>query len=263
VTAGDVALPALHDTGQGPALLFLHAFPLDASQWDHQVAVAGRHHRCVRVDMWGCAASPAPDGPPSLAAFAAATLRALEEREVEGFALCGASMGGYLAWELLRLAPQRVRALVLTSTRATADTDEGRRAREQTALRVLEQGGETIVEENVARLLGRASQDDVHIADPLRARARRWSSAGIAWALRAMAARPDSTSLLASIRLPALVIAGAEDSVISSAEQRRMAEAIPGARFVEIAGCGHLVNLESPAAFNAELDGFLQAAIAG
>jgi pimeloyl-ACP methyl ester carboxylesterase len=262
--AGDGgALPALHDTGEGPALLFLHAFPLDASQWDHQVAVAGRNHRCLRVDMWGCGSSPQPDGPPSLELFAAATLRALDERGVDAFVLCGASMGGYVAWELLRLAPQRVQALVLTATRPSADSDEGRATREQTAVTVLEHGVETIVEDNVTRLLGRRGQHDVHIADPLRARVRRWTPAGIAWALRAMAARRDSTGLLSTIAVPALVVAGAEDAVIGSTDQRRMADVIPGARFVEVAGCGHLVNLEDPPGFNAELDNFLSGALPG
>ena len=49
---------ALHDTGSGPSLLLLHAFPLDASQWDHQVAALSGEFRCLRPDMWGCGSSP-------------------------------------------------------------------------------------------------------------------------------------------------------------------------------------------------------------
>jgi len=75
-------LPALHDTGTGEAVLFLHAFTMDASQWDHQVAALSGDMRCVRVDLWGCGASPPPPpGDPSLDTFAAAVLEALDRGE--------------------------------------------------------------------------------------------------------------------------------------------------------------------------------------
>lgn len=256
-------LPAVHDAGSGPAVLLLHAFPLDASQWDHQVAAISGRLRCLRVDMWGCGSSPAPEGEPSLAAFAGAVLQVLDERGVERFAACGCSMGGYVIWELLRLAPQRLTALVLCSTRAVGDTDAARDTREQTARRVLEQGVESIVEENVGRLLGMHGQDDVHISDPVRGRIRRCTPQGVAWALRAMAARPDSTGLLSGIEVPTLVAAGEEDTVIPSADQRAMAERIAGARFVELERCGHLPNLERHPEFSDVLEGFLAPAAAG
>jgi pimeloyl-ACP methyl ester carboxylesterase len=70
-------LPAILDTGTGEAVLFLHAFTMDASQWDHQVAALSGDMRCVRVDLWGCGDSPPPPaGAPSLDAFAASVLEA-------------------------------------------------------------------------------------------------------------------------------------------------------------------------------------------
>jgi 3-oxoadipate enol-lactonase len=71
--------------------------------------------------------------------------------------------------------------------------------------------------------------------------------------------RPDSTPLLATIRVPSLVIVGSEDVLTPPAEMRRMAEAIPGSTFVEIPGAGHLANLEDPTAVNDALQGFLEA----
>ncbi len=254
---GAAALPAVHDTGDGPAVLFLHAFPLDSSQWDHQVAALSGEFRCVRVDVWGAGGSPASTAEPGLAVFAAAVLQGLDERGVDRFAACGCSMGGYVAWELMRLAAPRVSALVLCSTRAVADTHAAMQNREQTALRVLSEGVESIVEENVQRLLSARARDEAHIADPVRGRIRRCTPDGIAWALRAMAARPDSSELLASIRVPTLVIAGAEDVVIPSDDQRSMAGAVGGAEFTALEGCGHLPNLEEPAQFNKTLRAFL------
>jgi pimeloyl-ACP methyl ester carboxylesterase len=251
-------LPAIHDTGTGDAVLFLHAFTLDASQWDHQVAALSGDMRCVRVDLWGCGTSPPPPvGEPSLDGFAASVLTALDSRDIDRVALVGLSMGGYLAFAVWRLAPERIRALVLCNTRAAADADAPRDERLAMAERVeREQSVESIVEPMVARLLSHGAQAEAHIVDPVRGRIRRCAPAGIAFAQRAMAARPDSTGLLASINVPALVIAGTHDAIVPASEVRAMAGSIPGARYAEL-DCGHLSNLEIPRAFNQQLADFL------
>jgi pimeloyl-ACP methyl ester carboxylesterase len=254
-------LPAIHDTGTGDAVLFLHAFTLDASQWDHQVAALSGGMRCVRVDMWGCgASSPPPNGEPSLDMFARAILDSLDALNIDTVALVGLSMGGYLAFALWRLAPERIRTLVLCNTRASADATAARDDRLAMADRVeREHSVESIVEPMVARMLSSEAQDEAHIVDPVRGRIRRCTPAGVAFAQRAMAARPDSHDVLASINVPALVIAGTQDAIIPTREVRAMADGIPGARYAEIE-CGHLSNLERPRTVNRQLAGFLGAA---
>jgi pimeloyl-ACP methyl ester carboxylesterase len=251
-------LPSVHDTGAGEVVLLLHAFTLDASQWDHQVAALSGDMRCVRVDVWGCGASPPPPADePSLDGFAASVLAALDSRHIDRVALVGLSMGGYLAFALWRLAPERIRALVLCNTRAAADAEgprDDRLAMAETVER--DQSVESIVEPMVARLLSRRAQAEAHVVDPVRGRIRRCTPAGIAYAQRAMAARPDSTGLLASINVPTLVIAGTQDAIIPAPEGRAMAGRIPGARYAEL-DCGHLSNLEIPRAFNRQLADFL------
>ena len=109
-------LPAVHETGTGDTVLFLHAYTLDASQWDHQVAALSGDVRCVRVDLWGCGDSPAPPAEtPALDSYAASVLAVLDARGIDRFTVVGISMGGYLAFALLRLAPSRIRALVLSA----------------------------------------------------------------------------------------------------------------------------------------------------
>lgn len=149
-------LPAVHDTGSGDTVLFLHAFPLDGSQWDHQVAALSGEMRCVRVDMWGCGTSPAPpSGEPSLDDFAGAVLAALDSRGIDHFAVVGMSMGGYLAFALWRLAAERIRALALCNTRASTDDGAQRQARLDMVERVeRDQSVESIVEPMIGRLLG-------------------------------------------------------------------------------------------------------------
>src|SRR6202049_4838166 len=97
VTTRVEALPAVHDTGSGETVLFLHAFSLDASQWDHQVAALSGNLRCVRVDLWGCGESPAAPGTePSLDDVATAVLTALDSRGIDRFAVVGLRWGAII-----------------------------------------------------------------------------------------------------------------------------------------------------------------------
>jgi 3-oxoadipate enol-lactonase len=253
---------AFHETGPGPALLFLHAFPLDASQWDHQVAVLSGDHRCLRVDMWGCGDSPPPDHDGTLDEVAAAIIAGLDARGVDTFAVVGLSMGGYLAFALCRAAARRITAMALCNTRATADSEAARADRLAMAERILaEDSVESLVEPMVERLLGPRARAEVHVTDPLRGRIRRCTPAGIAFAQRAMAARPDSSEQLGALAMPVLVIGGTDDGMIPITETQAMSTAIPGARFVAMRS-GHLSNLEDPREFNSILSGFLSQASA-
>ncbi|HZB97612.1 MAG TPA: alpha/beta fold hydrolase [Candidatus Sulfotelmatobacter sp.] len=253
-----VALPAIHDTGTGPPVVFFHAFPLDASQWDHQVAALSDRFRCLRPDFWGCGDSPPPppDGS-ALGDFVEATLQALDEREVDSFVAVGLSLGGYLIMEFLRQAPERVRGAVLADTRSTADAEGPRNDRLEMADRVLREGVDGIVEPTVERLLAAQSRAQAHVSDPVRGRVRRCRPEGVAAAQRAMAARPDSGQLLGSLTIPVLVVGGSQDRASPPDVMASMATSIPGSRHEVIDGVGHLSNLEDPPAFTAILERFL------
>jgi 3-oxoadipate enol-lactonase len=250
----------VHDTGDGPPLLFLHAFPLDASMWDHQVAAFSARFRCLRPDVYGFGSSPPPPPGMSLDDVAAAVVAALDERGVGAVRVVGLSMGGYLALAMLRGFADRVERLVLCDTKAGADGDQAREDRLRMAEQVRTAGSvEAIVEPMTARLLAPESAIEYHVSDPVRGRIRRATPAGVAAAQEAMALRPDSSALLASIAVPTFVLVGSQDAVTPPADAERMAAAIPGARLTVIEGAGHLSNLERWDAFNAALAGFLDA----
>ncbi|HXA27864.1 MAG TPA: alpha/beta fold hydrolase [Candidatus Angelobacter sp.] len=253
-------LPPLHvhDTGEGPVLLFLHAFPLDASMWDHQVAAFSGRYRCLRPDVYGFGASPPPPTGMTLDDVAAAVVDALDSRGVETATVVGQSMGGYIAFPLMRRLASRVERLVLADTRASADTEQARADRLRMAEQVRTANSvAAIVEPMTARLLSPESAAEFHISDPVRGRIGRATPAGVAAAQEAMAARPDSSDLLPAISVPVLVLVGAQDAIVSPAEAERMAAAIPGARFQVVEGAGHLTSLERWEAFNAALAAFL------
>ena len=255
--------PHVHDTGEGPALLLLHAFPQDASMWDHQVAALSGRFRCLRPDFWGCGASPPPpEGVEvTLDDYAAAVLAALDRLGVDRFAVAGCSMGGYTAMALLARAPERVTAAALIATRSSADSDDAREERRSQADRALREGVEFLVEPTVQRLLSPRGRNEAHISDPVRGRIRRCSGEGVAAAQRAMASRPDSGPLLSGLSLATLVIAGDHDAVVGLSEQEAMAASIPEARLEVIEGAGHLCGLEEPMRVNELLGSFLDTSL--
>ncbi|MEO8898849.1 MAG: alpha/beta fold hydrolase [Candidatus Dormibacter sp.] len=256
-----MAAPVFHDTGKGPVLLMLHAFPLEASMWDSQVAALSGRYRCLRPDFWGCGGSPPPEGQVTIDGYAATLLEELDHIGVNAFAVCGLSMGGYAAFALLRAARDRVSALVLSNTRAAADDGSARAARLKMADDVRDGGVEAIVEPMTGRLLCRRCREEAHIADPVRGRIRMCTDAGVIAAIEAIAARPDSTPQLGDITVPTLVTCGTDDVIVPIVESRAMAAAIRGAELREFEGGAHLGNLEQPQAYTSTLANFLDGAL--
>jgi pimeloyl-ACP methyl ester carboxylesterase len=168
-------------------------------------------------------------------------------------------MGGYVAMQMLRQRPDRIAALALVDTKATADGPEARAVRERTAQQALAAGSlAPLAEGMLPGLLGGTTRQE---RPAVVERTMRWirtaSPASAAWAMRAMADRPDSLATLAEFAGPALVVAGAEDVLSPRAEQDLMVGALPNVRYVEIAHCGHLSAVERPDELSAALQAFL------
>jgi pimeloyl-ACP methyl ester carboxylesterase len=159
----------------------------------------------------------------------------------------------------LRRHPDRVRALILADTKASADPEAARANRERIAAAVESDAESSVlVDEVLPTLLGRTTVE----RRPLvvgRVRGLVQSAPGnaVAWAQRAMAARPDSFESLRSCDRPALVIVGGEDALSPPSDAEAMAAALPAARLAVIPEAGHLTAIETPEAFNAEVAAFL------
>jgi len=196
-----------------PTVLLLHAFPLDERMWASQLAtLAAAGLAVVAPRLYG--RGPSIDG----------WARQLLD-EVDGDVVAvGASMGGYTALALARLAPERIRGLVLASSRAEGDTGE------RVAFR-----------ERVLEALARR--------ESLPGAAAGVSADELADATRALRDRPDSTDVVRSFAGPLLVCAGDGDDLFSPEEGRRLAALAPAGRFVLFEGAGHLVSVEQPQRF--------------
>jgi pimeloyl-ACP methyl ester carboxylesterase len=246
------------DLGEGDPLVLLHAFPLNGRMFEPQMKAFSGSRRVVAPDYPGFGRSPRTPAQPDVHYYAEGVRSLLDRLHLERVVLGGVSMGGYVAFECLRHFPERVSALVLANTRPEPDSEEIREARNETALRVAQEGVEVLVELQMGRLLAPDTlRNDAELVENVRAMILENSPDGAVAALGAMRERRDSTPLLGKIGVPTLVVGGEEDGISSPEVMGAMAAKIPGASHVTIPKTGHLSNLEDPERFNAALDGFL------
>jgi pimeloyl-ACP methyl ester carboxylesterase len=233
-----------------PTVLLLHAFPFDARMWDGvRPALAGAGFETVAPDLPGAELEL---GFPAWAEHVLGTVGG-------DFVPVGSSMGGYLAFELWRQVPEGIAAMALIGTRATPDSPEQREAREDSIRLLGEAGREPFWEELAPRLFAAD-------ADPAVVRAARESAlaqpiTGLVTAQETIRDRVDSRPSLPTIDVPVLVLVGEEDRLTPPSDAEAMVAALPNARFSRIAGAGHLVPLEQPAAVAEQLVGFLEEVI--
>ena len=246
------------DRGSGPAVLLLHAFPLNSRMWEPQLETLAGRARLLAPDLPGFGLSAPPRDAATLDQYAGDVLGVLDALDIGRVVVVGLSMGGYLAFRLIEALGARLTGLVLADTRATPDTESGARARHELAAEVEARGVDAAADAFLTKLLGPTTQRlRPAILDRVHAIIRENTPAGVATALRAMAARPDSTALLPGIRCPVLCLAGEEDVLTPPEVARAMAEQSPNGRAVVIPSAGHLTNLEAPDAFNDALTRFL------
>lgn len=231
-------------------LVLIHAFPLDASMWEPQIAAFEGGLPVVAPNLPGFGGAPPAGDVMTMEAAAQRCLDAMDGAGVDRAVVCGLSMGGYVALELWRRAPQRFAGLVLANTRAGADSEEGASARRALAERLGSEGNGFLVENPPPLLTADASQElwarvkGIIAAQP---------ASTIAAASLGMAERPDSTGDLAGISVPTVIVTSSSDTLIPPDMTGPMADQIPDATLLIIEGAGHLSNLQAPEAFNGAL----------
>lgn len=243
---------AYEDTGRGPAILFIHGYPLGRRIWDPQLRDLLGSARLLAPDLRGHGDSEATPGPYTMEMLADDCMALLEAREVtEPVIVCGLSMGGYVTLQIVRKFPERVAAVVLAATRASADSPEGRAARDADIALVRAEGVEAVIEKMLPRLLSPATlQRKPKVVELVRRTMSKTSVQGVIGDLEGMKERPDMLAELGRIDKPALVIHGRADTLIPLAEAEALRDAVPGASLEVLDDAAHLVNVEQPTKFN-------------
>lgn len=169
------------------------------------------------------------------------------------FALAGHSMGGRVALEVFRQAPERLTGIALLDS-ATDGPKEGERERRMRWVDMARaEGMEALVREWLPPMVHPDRMEDEALMTPLADMIRRFTPDQFAGQIEALLTRPDATPLLGQIAGPALVLCGRQDAWRAAEEHEKMAAMIPGAAFDIIEDCGHMAPIERPEAVNASL----------
>jgi len=224
-------------------IVLLHALPLDERMWEPQLEALASH----QVEA------------PNLYALGGASMdewaTALLERVAGDLVVVGASMGGYCALAVPRLAPERVRGLVLAGSRADADSPERKEARQAAIERIEREGAEGMWQLMKPIVAGEIVPDDLR--ERLRAIALEQPAEGLVRAVQAIRDRPDSTAVVGQLDVPFLGVVGDHDPIAPPEYARELAGVAPRGEALVFEETGHLPNLERPADFNANLLRFL------
>ncbi len=249
------------DVGTGdPAIVLLHAFPLSSAMWAPQLPRLSAEHRVIAPDLKGFGETDAPNylGAYTMDGYVSELVGLLEALDLDRVVLVGLSLGGYIAFHLLRSRPDLVSALVLADTKPGADTEEVfKRRNDQQGLAARGSVG-TLVKSLLPTLVGTTTLvGRPDLVELLRQMMMATVQGGYRGALEAMKYRVDSSDLLADIKVPTLVLVGAEDGVSPPDSVREWQEQIPGSSLVVLPHAGHLSNLEAPDAFSTAVVEFL------
>jgi pimeloyl-ACP methyl ester carboxylesterase len=250
------ALPPASVRKRG-TLVLLHAFPLNAHMWLPQLALAGSGWRVVAPHARGMAGTYG-SAVNSIDDYAGDVIDFLDGLHIDDAVIAGLSMGGYVAFAVMRHAASYFGGLVLADTRSQADTPEGLDARHEMLRTIDEKGAAGVADEMIPKLLGpTTTAGRPHVVERVRQIALENSPESLAGAVRALMSRPDSGSLLPSIHVPTLIVVGEEDGITPPAAAEEMHARIAGSELARLPQCGHLSSLEQPEAFNAVLAHFL------
>lgn len=223
--------------GSGPALVLLPGLGCDARMWSEVGDALGQRYTLVHPHISGAG---------SLEAAARGVGSILDEMKLRRAGVAGLSMGGYVAFECLRLWPERIPAVALLDTTAFGDTPERRSGRRET-LGMLQAGNfEQVLETFVCSVLSSARGPADPVAAQLCTMARDLGQAAFAADVRAILERESYEDVLPLIRVPTLFLCGEQDALTPGSVARAMARQVPSAQVVEILGAGHMTPMENP-----------------
>jgi pimeloyl-ACP methyl ester carboxylesterase len=225
--------------GKGTPLVLIHGFPFDHTTWDGTVALLEDAFDVILPDLRGFGQSTVVNETYTIDDMASDVAGLLEQLGIEKAAVVGHSMGGYVALAFTRSYPTHVRGLGLVSSQALADTPERKQGRYDMADKVSGNGVGVATDALAPKLSA-----DPHVQEMVREVIMRQSQAGVSGALKAMAEREDSTSLLPLLKFAVVIVHGDADALIPVERGREMKEVITHAGFVELKGVGHMPMLE-------------------
>ena len=251
----------VEDLGSGVPLLLIHGFPLNREMWRPQIETLSTTARVIALDLRGHGQSPPTVGPYSMDLLADDCAGVLEALKVDQpVVVCGLSMGGYVSFAFFRRHSEKVAGLILASTRAGADSVEAKINRDKAAQLTEKNGTQSVIDSMLPIIMApQTYREKPELVSQVAGIMEKTSTSGMVSALKGMKTRPDSTPTLGQIKVPTLIIHGADDQIIPLSDSEAMHTAIPDSRLEVISDAGHLPNLEQAQLFNRAVERFLSA----
>jgi pimeloyl-ACP methyl ester carboxylesterase len=226
--------------GRGTPLVLLHGYPLDHHIWDDILPLLEDSFDLIIPDLRGFGESTTIDTSYTMDDLASDVAGLLDHLGIEKSAVAGHSMGGYAALAFARRYPERMSGLGLVATQALADPPDRKEGRFKSAADIAENGIRGVVDTMTTKFT-----TDERLQKFARSSMEMQQPAAYIGALKAMAERDDSTSLIASIKYPVVIIHGDVDALIPIDRAHEMKSSIPHAHFVEVKGAGHIPMMEA------------------
>jgi len=233
--------------GHGPPVVLLHPFPANHEFWLPAAQALVSRYQVLLPDLRGHGDSGVGEGPATMAKHAADLVQVLDQEHIRRAVFAGVSIGGYVLFEFWRRSPERVAGLVLSNTKAQADTPEGRASRLEAAARVMEQGTEPFLESMLPKLLGESTRRTrPDLVQGALGMMRKMSPEDVAMVQRGMAERRDSVEILGTIHVSTLVLTGGEDILTGVGDAQLIERHVPASRMKVVAKAGHYSPWEQP-----------------
>jgi 3-oxoadipate enol-lactonase len=226
--------------GKGTPLVLLHGFPLDHHLWDDIAPLLEDRFDLILPDLRGFGESTTVDAPYSMDDYASDIAGLLDQLGIQKAVIAGHSMGGYVALAFARLYPARVSGLALISSQVLADPPDRKEGRYKSAADVAEKGIGDVVEAMTSKFTS-----DARLQTIARSIMEKQKPGAYIGALKAMAERTDSTSLLSTFKFPVMLVHGEADALIPVARAHEVKAALPDSYYVELKDTGHVPMLEA------------------
>ncbi len=244
---------------RNPAIVFVHGFPFSRAMWQKQMSALKDDYYCISYDIRGLGEADVESGQYTIDLYVDDLIDLMDEIGVKNAALCGLSMGGYIALQAIDRVPDRFTKLILCDTRADSDDNTAIMKRAANIIKINEEGTDKFVEDFLALCVG-ADFRNTHQEEykNIVASCKKSSAIGMKGAQVAMLGRSDKTESLSRIAVPTLVICGENDTFTAPALMQELAAKIRGAEFRVIPKAGHLSPVENSTEVNKALLEFLR-----
>lgn len=241
-----------------PVVILIHGFPFNRTMWDNQVELLKEKYRVIAYDVRGHGNSDAGTDEFSIGLFAQDLISLMDSLKIETAIICGLSMGGYIALNIIENYPERIDALILCDTTCKADTSEGREKRMKAIESIRESGVEAYADGSLKNFFAQESfttkKEEI---SSVRQMMVGTPEKTIVDTLLALSKRKDTCEILPEIKVPVLLLVGQEDIITPPEAAQFMHEKIKNSVLHIIKQAGHISNLENPVMFNEHLSEFI------